>query len=405
MKTPAALARLLDNPRGVEQQSARFVRDAETHIVFSAARVACESEPLDLGSIEDWQRVLQLASDENAVIALRGRLRGAAVPAAVERYLAILALDREYRMQRLARRLEQVLIALNDAGIEVLLLKGGALACTVYGSFSERPMRDIDILVRPDRSDEARELMLNLGWESDPDLPGDRSYVTHHHLPPLRDGEASGLRLEIHRAILPAGHPFRFTEEQIWRCARRISLGAGSALVMRPDHHAVHLAIHFAWSHMLRLGAWHAFRDLSALGASGTLNWDDFVETARRWGAASSCYWTLRLGAALSTISVSNALLSRLAPRFARTLAKPLMRHFANGLGRNAVCPSVRLDHALWTIAMQPGQEGHGAIRPWTVSQDLLFALDERAQATAQISESRFAQMGRSGRYLSEIIA
>lgn len=406
MTPPVAADRPLDKPHAVKHQS--LAGDAEADLVFQLARAGTVSEPLDVSAIENWSRVVQLASDENAVIALRDCLRrvsDSAIPLGIERYLAILALDREFRMRQLRERLEQTLIALNDAGIEVLLLKGGALACTVYGSFAARPMRDIDILVRPHRADDARALMLELDWESDPDVPGDRSYGTHHHLPPLRDMRASELRLEIHRAILPSGHPFRFTEDEIWRSARRVILGAGHALVMQPDHHAVHLAIHFAWSHMLRWGAWHAFRDLNALGASRTLDWDAFVDTALRWGAASSCYWTLRLGAALSTLPVSRDVLARLEPRFATTLAKPLMRHFVNALARGDACPSVRLDHALWTLAMQPGREGHGRTRPWTVSQDLLFALDERAQPTGKAPESRFAQMGRSGRYLTEIIA
>ena len=406
MTPPVAAARPLDKPFAVQHQS--LAGDAEAGLVFQLARAGAVSEPLDLRSIENWPRVLQLASDENAIIALRDCLRSmsdSAIPLSVERYLAILALDREFRMRQLRDRLEQTLIALNDAGIEVLLLKGGALACTVYGSFAARPMRDIDILVRPHRAEEARALMLELEWESDPDVPGDRSYGTHHHLPPLRDVRTSGLRLEIHRAILPPGHPFRCTEDEIWRRARGVTLGAGHALVMQADHHAVHLAIHFAWSHMLRWGAWHAFRDLGALGASKAFDWDAFVDTALRWGASSSCYWTLRLGAALSTLSVSREVLSRLEPRFATTLAKPLMRHFVNGLARGDACPSVRLNQALWTMAMQPRREGHGRIRPWTVSEDLLFAADERAEAAGKAPASRFAQMSRSGRYLTEIIA
>jgi hypothetical protein len=221
----------------------------------------------------------------------------------------------------------------------------------------------------------------------------------------MRDPRAGGLRLEIHRAVLPPGHPFRLTEDEMWCAARRVQVGRAHALVMRPAHHAVHIAIHFAWSHMLRMGAWQAFRDLSALAASGRFDWEDFVSTASRWGATSAGYWTLRLAAALSKLPVPDAVLARLQPRFAGTCGRPLMRHFVNGLVRRDACPSVRLDQALWTIAMQPGSEGHGRIRPWSVSQDLLFALEQRGQLRDRMVESPLVQMGRSGRYLSEIIA
>ena len=393
----------------VSGSAAAVAQDPETNFVFALARTTGR-RTLDLQAISNWQHLLQLASDENALIVLRDVLlrgNGASLPVSVGRYLAMLALDREYRMRLLEKRLEQSLVSLNAAGIDVLLLKGSALACTAYGSFSARPMRDIDLLVRPEDADNARALMLDQGWEMDPDVPGDRSYGRHHHLPPLRDTRDGGLKLEIHRSLLPAGHPFRFSDEQIWREARRVTVGAGHALAMHPAHHAVHVAIHFAWSHMLKMGAWHAVRDLDTLIGSGLLQWQAFVDTAVQWGSSSCCYWTLALGRALSDLPVPSDLLERLKPRVPDVLRRALMRHFANGLVRHgAACPSARLDRALWSVAMQPRRNGHGAIRPWLVSLDLLFSLNETARASNdETSDSPFLQMRRSSRYLTGILA
>jgi len=387
------------------------VADPETRLVFSLARVMPPRNASNdvLRSITNWPRLLQLASDENAVIALRAAIKhghGHVVPAYIDRQLAILSLDREFRMRQLQKRLEQLLIVLNRARIEALLLKGGALASTVYGSFIARPMRDIDLLVKPDRADEARELMLGLGWAADPELPGDRSYGTHHHLPPLRDASASGLRLEIHRSVLPAGHPFRFTEDEIWNAARPAAVGTGRALVMHPSHHAVHIAIHCAWSHMLKFGVWNAIRDLDALACANLLDWNDFAATAERWGASSCCYWTLTLGCALSDFAVPNVVARKLRPRLPEIARRSLARHFVNGVARSGPgCPSARLDRGLWSLAMQPSREGHGDVRPWLVSLDLLFAFREKARETEEASESSFLLMRRSSRYISELLA
>jgi hypothetical protein len=353
---------------------------------------------------------LQIASDENAVIALRDHLSSlqwGAVPSDVQRWLAMLALDREFRMRALVNRLEESLAALNAAGIEAMLLKGGALASTIYGSFAARPMRDIDLLVKPDCADEARALMSRLGWAADPELPGDQSYASHHHLPPLRDTGASGLRLEIHRALAPRGHPFRFSEAEIWKEAQVVNVGRTEALVMHEVHHAAHIAIHFAWSHMLKRGAWHAFRDLAALVAARLLDWDDFVRVVCRWGASSCCYWTLQLGVLLSELPVPEAVLERLRPRWPELMRAPLERHLANGiLSSDRVCPSVRLDHALWALAMRPRRDGHGLIRPWLVSRDLSFALSTKERPTGiQVPDSTFRQLQRSAQYLTEILA
>lgn len=390
--------------------SARGRGSPEDNLIFRLA--APRPVPItarDLDDLRDWDRLLRVASEENAIIALRAGLReanGVTLPPGLERYVAMIALDREFRMRQLQPRLERALDVLNRAGVDVMLLKGGALACTVYGSFIKRPMRDLDILVRPEQADDARALMLELDWAVDPDVPGDRSYGTHHHLPPLRDVRASGLRLEIHRALLPAGHPFRFADEELWRAARRITIGDAHAFVMHPAHHAVHVAIHFAWSHMLKMGAWHAFRDLGTLAAAEMFDWDEFVDTATRWGAASCCYWTLRLSRMLAGFEPPPSILDRLGPSLPDIVRRPLARHFVNGLVPGDVpCPSARLERALWNLAMQPRRERHGLVRPWLVSLDLLFALNENDEDGSEDGDvTFFDRMRRSGRYLAEIL-
>jgi hypothetical protein len=385
--------------------------DVEADLVFRLAHSGtATNRSIDFNSVANWSRLLQFAAEENALIALCKCLAsdsGKTIPVSVERQVAILSLDREFRMRRLQERLEQSVVAMNSAGIEPLLLKGGALAYTVYRSFAARPMRDIDLLVSPDRADDARSIMLQSGWEHDPELPDDRSYDAHHHLPPLRDAASTGLRLEIHRALMAAGHPFRFTHDELWSAARRVQVGAGHALVMQPSHHAVHIAIHFAWGHMLGLGAWHAFRDLAALATTGALDWSDFAQTASRWGASTCCYWTLRLGRELSALPVPDSVLQRLRPRLPEFVRRSLTRHFVRELARSDDgCPSTRLHRALWTLAMQPERNGHGAVRPWLVSLELLSAFREKTRlADRALPVSALLQLRRAGRYLSEIIA
>jgi hypothetical protein len=213
--------------------------------------------------------------------------------------------------------------------------------------------------------------------------------------------------LEIHRSLLPAGHPFHFSEDEIWAAAQWVKVGGGQALVMHPSHHAVHVAIHFAWSHMLKLGAWHAFRDLATLGTTASFDWYEFATTAARWGASSCCYWTLRLGHAMSGLTAPRAVKQQLCPSLPELVRRPLARHFIRALVRSEPgCPSARLDRALWSLAMLPHQEGHGGIRPWLVSPDLLLAMNERTRlAEGETSGSPFLQVRRSGRYITELIA
>jgi hypothetical protein len=383
---------------------------AEADVVFRLAGANPLGDVVDLRAVTDWPRLLQLASDENAVIALRDHLRqgsGRTLPLTFARQLAVLSLDREFRMRVLQQRLEQALAALNAVGIESLLLKGGALANTVYGSFAARPMRDLDLLVRPDRADEARAVLRTMGWRSDPDLPGDPTYETHQHLPPLLDAEQTGLRLEIHRNVIASGHPFHFTDAEIWGSARAIPVGRTTALVMHPTHHAAHIAIHFAWSHMLKLGAWHAFRDLALMDATGYLDWNALVSTAKRWRASTCCYWTLHLAESLAGLSIPEGVLGRLRPRLPESARRALTRHFTNTLVRRGLtCPSTRLEKGLWSIGMQPRRQGHGDVRPWLVSRDLQLALNEQKPAVDhQWRLPALHRVGRSARYVSQLLA
>src|SRR3954468_15792402 len=93
--------------------NARARTDALSRLIFRLARAPSRRiTPVDLDAVGDWRCALQLASAENAVIALRDHLsseKWRAVPADVQRYLAMLALDREFRMRLLERRLEESL--------------------------------------------------------------------------------------------------------------------------------------------------------------------------------------------------------------------------------------------------------------------------------------------------------
>src|SRR6185436_3396325 len=93
-------ARLLSNP--VHRQ-ARFI------CLLAGASDEARDARL-LGPETDWDRLLQIAWDENAIGSLRdycGRLPAGLVPLEVERRLACLTLERDFRMRVLEKRLEE----------------------------------------------------------------------------------------------------------------------------------------------------------------------------------------------------------------------------------------------------------------------------------------------------------
>ncbi len=72
---------------------------------------------------------------------------GVAVPAAVQQQLQVRAIQHNHANQVRAKALAEALVAFQTAGIDVLVLKGAALAHLVYPQPGLRPMRDVDVLV------------------------------------------------------------------------------------------------------------------------------------------------------------------------------------------------------------------------------------------------------------------
>ncbi|MBA3242461.1 MAG: nucleotidyltransferase family protein, partial [Acidobacteria bacterium] len=65
--------------------------------------------------------------------------------------------------QSVFRQMASLLGSLHGAGIETLVLKGGALVPLYYRDYGVRPMVDFDILVREERAETAMDLLTGLG--------------------------------------------------------------------------------------------------------------------------------------------------------------------------------------------------------------------------------------------------
>ena len=71
------------------------------------------------------------------------------IPADSRAHLRQFAMVTALRMSHLEDRMWQTFAALGGAGIDAIILKGAALGLDVYGSFYDRPMSDLDVLVTP----------------------------------------------------------------------------------------------------------------------------------------------------------------------------------------------------------------------------------------------------------------
>ena len=322
-----------------------------------------------------WDRLLALAARERALSALNEQLGRTPVRGAQRGALANLqrlAMVAEFQLSSLHYRLVKLLALYAQHDIDVLLLKGAGLAYSAYARPTERPMGDLDLLVRPDHAVRAWELALANGWVRRGDVPEERSYAAHQHLPPLEDPDGLQVGLELHTALFTDQAPFCLPPDQMWKGARRVSIGGHPAWVPSPEDQLLHAALHFAWSHEMTFGAFRTLRDVERIVGRGAIDWPALVGRSRAARGATCCYWTLRLARDLAGVDVPAEVLAELAPRLPASALRSLTRYFAEHALPNPdlIVRSVAISRALWSLGVRPRSQGHRASRPWLDTEE-----------------------------------
>ena len=323
----------------------------------------------------DWEKVVNLATRERAIGPVARdlkRLGTGAVPTPVLERLGRMGMVTEFQLASLHDRLGKLLALFARHDIDALLLKGAGLAYTAYVSTEDRPMGDIDLLVRPDVAERAWTLAVENGWMRRKDVAAERSYEDHQHLSPLEDADGLQIGLEIHIALFTQQAPFALDASQLWARAREITIAGARALVPSAEDQLVHAALHFAWSHEMTFGAWRTLRDVARIAASNALDWNEVVARAKAVRGGTCCYWTLRLARDLAAVTVPDSALGALSPRLPEPVLRRLTCYFAQqalptpGSGIS----SVSLSRALWSLAIRPRAQRHGASRPWLDTEE-----------------------------------
>ena len=375
---PSPPTRFANSPdAGQPLQLHPFSREAR--VLFLSAGNA-SSDPRMASLLDDsfdWDLLTALGDRENAFPPLWHRIaslgRSSDVPGAVAQDMMRRSLATGMAMQRLERVLTDAVQTLAAANIEVVLLKGAALASSVYPTFADRPMNDIDLLVRGEEGTRAWRHLLDAGWHVGGDAR-EELYRDHQHLQPLHHPAIAGFRIELHTSLFGAEHPFRFDIASVWQ-ARRASRYGPTASVPDPLHMFLHACVHFAWSHMFGFGAWRCFRDVTVLSEGGLLDWPSMSALAVESRTASAVYWTLRLARRVAGTPVPDSVLESLRPRLPRVLLAVMERHFLHGLlARGQNSPSVKVDRVIWRLALFPRLE-EKVSAPWDRNDLFMAAL------------------------------
>jgi hypothetical protein len=118
-------------------------------------------------------------------------------PVEVRRVLAATYTRQKVVAAAQAHTLGELVSALTGAGIESVVLKGGALAQVIYPEPGLRPMEDLDILIDPDRIADAQVILRDLGFNAP--NPVSRYDRLQHHWPIAhRTRDSVTVSVELH---------------------------------------------------------------------------------------------------------------------------------------------------------------------------------------------------------------
>ncbi len=241
--------------------------------------------------------------------------------------------------------IDRVLLALEQASVDFVWLKGAALAYALYANPACRLRGDLDLWIQPEQAAEAAAVLADLGFrhagkEDRPDalallVGGELQMVGASSVLELIELQWPALRGEWVR------HTTAIDHQAIWQRRARLAVGQHSYPVMAPEDTLLHLCLHQAINHQFSAPWLRNLLDVHLLVAAGTLDWTRVMSITCSWRMAT-VVWTV--------LSLAQRLLGTTPPPAAmQALAPPGWQRWL--IGR------LHLEEALLT--MQPGGYGY----------------------------------------------
>jgi hypothetical protein len=321
-------------------REAGLLLGAEERFLIAAARVRLTEQDevrvsrLLRGEIL-WERVVSASSGLGLAPLLYRNLGRRAfrtlVPPAAMATLARGAHAAACRMAIQLESLREILASLDRRGIDPVLLKGAALALTVYDQPALRPMQDIDLLVRAEEVDPAMTALEELGFRGIRGKLSNTFYASHHHARPMiRPGDQ--VIVEVHRGLVPPEDGLRMDPaEALQRSVQAEALGR-SLRVLSPEDQVLHLALHLSYADRF-IGRLRDLMDLHALldAPESGLQWGLILEAATAHEVSRSLFSTFDLARRLLGTRIPEGLTAELS-RGGRW--DPVARHLLRTLAR-----------------------------------------------------------------------
>jgi hypothetical protein len=229
----------------------------------------------------------------------------------------------------LEQEIAQDLNALAEARIETLLLKGTALAYTLYPAPELRPRCDVDILLRDkEAANQAWQLLKARGHERSAAVSG--NLVSHQYSCARKVTADAGVVLDVHWKISNSNFfAQKFSFDKLH--AQRIAVPAlgPNAYALDPVHALIHALLHrigHLGSSALERLIWIYDLDLICRGLEPE-QWDALTEQVKRLELGPICRDGLQRTRELFNTPLPDGLMKRLEPADRRAYQQLALKH------------------------------------------------------------------------------
>ncbi len=270
-----------------------------TEIISRALPLAGAAQPLPPVGAEVWPELVECADFHGlgpllyAAVKPSGRL--AAVPAPARDRLRLAATRSGYANGLAFEELGRLLDLFERENIPVVLLKGSALAVTIYPDRGWRPLGDLDLFIRSSDAARVRALLEEAGYTCAAEMhDGFQRHFSFEET--FLRGRPNPAQVDIHWHLIENGYyRARVPVDWFWERTEQIRVDGRPARVLRPDANLLYLAAHFILHHHGERLIWSY--DLARLlsFSGGEIEWAGTVAAAERFGLSRPLLTALEL--------------------------------------------------------------------------------------------------------------
>jgi hypothetical protein len=143
--------------------------------------------------------------------------------------------------------LGKTLKAFKKVGIETVVLKGVFLAEEIYKNIGLRPMSDIDLLIKEEDVEKAKEELSKLNYFAEPVIVPTKlhkKFYTALHEELQLVNQNKEIMIEIHWDIQPIHNPYKVDIKKLWDNVKPVKIAGVDVLTFAPEDTLQYLCLH-----------------------------------------------------------------------------------------------------------------------------------------------------------------